>query len=156
MKITLLENDSSKLKYIFLIEGISNTLIKKLQNYIKSEILLHPLENLKKEYALSTLDSLRASKYIVTSLKTLEHEENIKALEKLRVALQSDLSKNLNKLIPDVYKRNTTCQLDLKDLKEFLALRDFKSSSYEEKELARLLFKALPKEHRNLLEDEKE
>lgn len=156
MKITLLENDSSKSKYTFLIEGISNTLVKKLLDFKKDDIILCSLENLKKEYALSTLDTLRASKYIVTSNETSEHEKNIKALEKLRVALQANSSNNIQNLIPDVYKRNITCEIDIKNLKELISLRDLENSSYEEKELSRVLFKTLPKEDRNLLDDENE
>lgn len=156
MKISLVKNDSSNFKYNFLIEGISNTLIKKLEDFKKGEINLHSLENLKKEYALSTLDTLRASKYIVTINDNKEHEENIKALEKLRVALQSNSLDDTHNLIPEVYKRDISCQLDLKSLQKLISLRDLNSSTKEEKELASSLFKAFPKESRNLLEEEKE
>ncbi len=156
MKITLLENDSINLEYTFLIEGISNTLIKKLENYIIKEITLHPLENLKKEHSLSTFDSLRASKYIITTKNILEHEENIKALEKLRVTLQADIPKNIKNLIPEVYKRNITCKLDLRNLKKFININELENNNLEEKELSKVLFKAFPKASRNLLEEEKE
>lgn len=156
MKITLLENDSINLEYTFLIEGISNTLIKKLENYIIKEITLHPLENLKKEHSLSTFDSLRASKYIITTKNILEHEENIKALEKLRVTLQAGMPKNIKNLIPKVYKRNITCKLDLKNLKKFININELENNNLEEKELSRVLFKAFPKASRNLLEEGKE
>ena len=156
MKITLLEYNFLILKYFFLIEGISNSLVEKLHPFIKSEVKVHPLENLRKEYALSTRDTLRASKYIVTSTNSSIHEKNVIALEKLRIALQSSSSKNIHNLIPEVYKRDITCEMTLKDLKKLITLRDIDASLYEEKELARLLFKALPKEHRNLLEENKE
>ncbi|MGB6329721.1 MAG: hypothetical protein WBF48_12420 [Halarcobacter sp.] len=159
MKIKLLENDSLDSKYTFLIEGISNTLLRKLESFKKSESTIYPLEELKKEYSFSTRDTLRASKYIVTKNNLLEHEKNIKALEKLRVTLQIDLVNltiNIQDLIPDVYKRNITCEIDLKNLQIFITLRDLETSLEEEKELARLLFKALPKDDRNLLEEEKD
>ena len=153
MIIKLLGNDSSNLKYTFFIEGISNTLIQKLLDFKKGDIVLASLEKLKKEYSLSSRDTLRASKYIVTSRETLEHEKNIKALEKLRVALQSSSSDTIQDLIPNVYRRNIPCEIDLKNLSKLISLRDLESSLDEEKELARLLFKALSKEDRNLLDD---
>ena len=153
MIIKLLGNDSSNLKYTFLIEGISNTLLQKLLKFKRSEITLSSFENLKKEYSLSSSDTLRASKYIVTSNNVLEHEKNIKALEKLRIALQANSSDTIQDLIPEVYKRNISCEIDLENLKKLITLRDIESSSHEEKELARLLFKAFPKEQRNILDD---
>lgn len=159
MKIKLLENDSSHTKYTFLIEGISNTLLKKLENFKKNESTIYSLEELKKEYSFSTRDTLRASKYIVTKNNILEHEKNIKALEKLRVTLQIDLvnlTTNIKDLIPDVYKRNITCKIDQKNLQKVISLRDLEINLEEEKELARLLFKTLPKDDRNLFEERKD
>lgn len=158
MKIELLLNNSSNLKFTFLIEGISNTLIKELKNIEIIQTTLHSLDALKKEYAMSTLDSLRASKYIVTSDKKEENEKNIIALEKLRVSLQANEnnSNTILKLIPETYKRNINCKINLKELKNSISLKEIDSSTKEEKELARLLYKSFPKEQRNLLEDGEE
>lgn len=154
MKITLLENDSSNSYFTFLIEGISNTLIKELNEFIKSDIFLYPLENLKKEYSLSSQDSLRASKYIVTNNNPQKHEKNIRILENLRISLQSKLEKDIQDYIPEFYKRNATFKFDTEKLKELIEARSNNINLQEQKDLGKFLYKALPKEIKNLFESE--
>jgi len=156
MNVTLLSNSSisEDLTYSFFIEGISNILFQELIPYKNGTHTIVPLEELKKEYSFSSLDTLRASKYIVMLKDKLLNEKSIKILEELRVSLQSDPNNDIKeKDLPLLYKRSFTCNIDKEKLRELVAIRDLESISSENRELGKALYKAFPKEQRKLFDD---
>ena len=72
------------------------------------------------------------------------------------VRLFLDENLKIKNLIPNVYKRNITCKIDLNKLRKLVNLEELFLSSQEENDLARFLFKAFPKENRHLLENKNE
>jgi len=156
MNVTLLQNPSSiseDLTYTFFIEGISNVLFQELMPYKKGSHTIAPLEKLKKEYSFSSLDSLRASKYIVMSKDTLLNEKSIKTLEELRISLQSNPNNDIKEeSLPAFYKRSLNCSFSLKKLQELISSIDLESTPLENKHLSKALFRAFPKEQRKLFD----
>lgn len=157
MKVTLISNSSSiseNSTYSFFIEGISNILFQELIAYKKGEHSISPLKELKKEYAFSYLDTLRASKYIVITENTNLNEKSIKSLEDLRISLQSNADNKIEEeMLPLYYKRSLICDFKKEKLQELVALADLHSTSSENKKFAKTLYKAFPKEHRKLFDE---
>ncbi|MCP4970233.1 MAG: hypothetical protein GY932_06520 [Arcobacter sp.] len=166
MKITLLrnpiiesndflknENDS----YEFLIEGISSTLVDKLKDFLditSKQSLRDSLDKLKKEYPFSSMDTLRASKYISISKDNLENKQFIKKLEELRITLQKGIQEDISKYtFPKNYKLSLNCNIKIKDMIEIFLLGNTSNSDYEIKNLSRALYKSLSKEHKTIFED---
>jgi len=146
MKITLNKNSSSEDRYSFWIEGISNLLIQNLLENKNAKIEIKSSEDLlkllKKEYAFSSLDTLRASKYIsLTNIKDT-NDSLVKELEKLRVELQSNIDEDFKDYsLPNSFKTNIT--LDIKK-------DETKSILNKDEKLRSGILKALPKEDKKL------
>lgn len=146
MKITLNKNNSSEDRYNFWIEGISNLLIQNLLENKNTKIEIKSSEDLlkllKKEYAFSSLDTLRASKYIsLTNIKDT-NDSLVKELEKLRVELQSNIDEDFKEYsLPNSFKTNIT--LDIKK-------DETKSILNKDEKLRSGILKALPKEDKKL------
>ena len=146
MKVSLIQNNSSNNIYSFLIEGISNSIIQTLLDNPSITIDIKSsedsLKSLKKEYALSSLDTLRASKYILLTNEKDINDDLVKQLEELRVQLQTNIDNDFKKYkIPNSFKY--TINLNIKK-------EETKSLLNKDKKLRASILKALPKEDKKL------
>ncbi len=146
------------LTYTFFIEGVSRALLQELSRHrmaspsVKST--RYTLKELKQEESFSTMDTLRASKYLVMTENNLVNEMSIKALENLRIVLQTKIGNDIAKYcLPESYKTSLTWTINARSLQNFIALRSAKSALWEIRNLAQEIFNQLPKEHKYLFED---
>ena len=146
------------LTYTFFIDGVSRALLQELARHrmaspsVKST--RYTLKELQEEYAFSSMDTLRASKYLVTTQNKLIDELSIKALENLRVVLQTNISYGIAKYcLPQSYKTSLTWTINAQSLQNFITLKSSKSALWEIKKLTKVLFQSLPKDHKYLFED---
>ena len=145
MNVTLIKSPSiEEVSYSFSINEITRKLFEELElskigllSIKSSEDLL---KSLKKEYAFSSMDTLRASKYLINT-----DEISVKALEKLRVLLQAQNENNLEgHSLPETFKTSFTWTIDAKSLQNFINLKDEESTLLEMKNLATRIFNSLP------------
>ena len=145
------------LTYTFFIDGVSRALLQELARHrmaspsVKST--RYTLKELQEEYAFSSMDTLRASKYLVMTKNKLVDEMSIKALENLRIVLQTNTSNDIAKYcLPESYKTSLTWTINARSLQNFISLRSSKSALWEIRYLAKALFKSLPTDHKYLFE----
>ena len=146
------------LTYTFFIDGTSRAVLQELARHrmaspsVKST--RYTLKELKEEEAFSSADTLRASKYLVMTENKLVDEMSIKALENLRIVLQSNIGNDIAKYcLPESYKTSLTWTINARSLQNFIALRSAKSALWEIRDLANELFKCLPDDHKYLFEN---
>lgn len=146
------------LTYTFFIDGVSRALLQELARHrmaspsVKST--RYTLKELKTEDAFSSMDTLRASKYLVMTENELVNEMSIKALENLRQVLQTKIGNDVAKYcLPESYKTSLTWTINARSLQNFIALRSHKSALWEIRNLAKALYDSLPEDHRYLFED---
>ena len=81
-------------------------------------------------------------------------EMSIKALENLRLVLKSGISNDRAKYcLPESYKTELTWTINARSLQNFIGLRSDKAALWEIRELAKLVFNTIPKEHQYLYDD---
>jgi thymidylate synthase, flavin-dependent len=105
------------------------------------------------EHLKLTVDSDRVEKYIDINPK-LNLISQTRNLEQLRLAVQE--SKNLDDikyLVPESYLTNLVWTINVRSLRNFLQLRLSKSAHFRIRELAELVYDAIPDEHKFLFED---
>ena len=151
MKIELLENDSLESEqYRFLMESINNNLVKELSKIgevlICTKSIKNNLEKLKKEYAFSSMDTLRASKYMYMIKDKEENETEIKVLERLRILIQSKIEDDVfTYTFPTSYKTSLNWEVKKENLEKFIAKSDIDSTNEEIKKLTFAISKLLDK-----------
>ena len=146
------------LSYTFFIEGISRAVLQELARHRMSSPSVkstrYTLKELKEEEAFSSMDTLRASKYLVMTKNKMVDEMSIKALENLRIVLQSNVGNDIAKYcLPESYKTSLTWTINARSLQNFIALRSSKAALWEIRDLANALFKSLPEDHKYLFEN---
>lgn len=146
------------LSYTFFIEGISRAVLQELARHRMSSPSVkstrYTLKELKEEEAFSSMDTLRASKYLVMTKNKMVDEMSIKALENLRIVLQGNVSNDIAKYcLPESYKTSLTWTINARSLQNFIALRTSKAALWEIRDLANALFKSLPEDHKYLFEN---
>lgn len=146
------------LSYTFFIEGISRAVLQELARHRMSSPSVkstrYTLKELKEEDAFSSMDTLRASKYLVMTKNKMVDEMSIKALENLRIVLQGNVSNDIAKYcLPESYKTSLTWTINARSLQNFIALRTSKAALWEIRDLANALFKSLPEDHKYLFEN---
>ena len=151
MKIELLENNSlENEQYRFLMESINNNLVKELSKIgevlICTKSIKNNLEKLKKEYAFSSMDTLRASKYMYMIKDKEENETEIKVLERLRILIQSKIEDDVfTYTFPTSYKTSLNWEVKKENLEKFIAKSDIDSTNEEIKKLTFAISKLLDK-----------
>jgi len=166
------------LSYTFYISGISRALLQELARHrmaspsVKStRYTLKELKNessftdgasmveLKEKYTNSTevyadKHMQRASKYLVWTYELGVDFASIVALENLRLMLLDGVANDKAKYcLPESYKTELTWSINARSLQNFIALRSSKSALWEIRDLAKLLFDSLPKDHQYLFHD---
>lgn len=161
MRITLLQNKTTqdiKNIYSFCIKEINKTIVDEFeQNYLSDIVVessLKSLENLKKEYPFSSMDTLRASKYISLSSQKEENIKYLKILEQLRVSLQKGIKENLDDYkYPETFHLSLTCNINKKNIQDIFLKANYTSANKKIKDFSRAIYKSLPKEQKTLFED---
>ncbi len=166
------------LSYTFYISGISRALLQELARHrmaspsVKST--RYTLKELKEETSFTDGASMvelkekytnkeevyadkhmqRAAKYIVwTNILGVDFA-SVVALENLRLMLLDGVANDKAKYcLPESYKTELTWSINARSLQNFISLRSSKSALWEIRELAKLLFESLPKDHQYLFDD---
>lgn len=146
------------LSYNFYIKGISRALLQELARHRMANLSVkstrYTLKELKNENEFKKGDFANAKRYIVLSGNEIVDNASINALENLRVILQTTISLDIAKYcLPECYKTELTWSINARSLQNFLSLRTSKSALWEIRDLANLIFKNLPDEHKFIFEN---
>lgn len=96
----------------------------------------------------------RACKYIVMTADDKVNMNNIIKLDMLRISIQSGIANDIAKYeLPECYKVNLTWSINARSLQNFLELRTSPHALWEIRDLANMIFEAIPDEHKYLFED---
>lgn len=145
------------LVYTFYIEGISRALLQELARHRIASLSVkstrYTLKELKEEGEFLQDDFGKASKYIVLTGENIVDNMSIKALDNLRIVLQSGITNDKAKYcLPESYKTELTWTINARSLQNFISLRSDKSALWEIRELSNAIYNALPSDHIYLFE----
>jgi thymidylate synthase (FAD) len=143
------------LVYTFYIAGISRALLQELARHRIASLSVkstrYTLKELKNEESFEADDKKRASKYLVFTDEQIVDEMSIKALENLRKVLKKGISNDKAKYcLPESYKSELTWTINARSLQNFITLRSDKAALWEIRELAKLIYNTIPKDHQYL------
>ena len=145
------------LSYNFYLKGISRALLQELARHRMANLSVkstrYTLKELKNESEFKKGDFENASRYIVLTGNETVDNAGISALENLRQILQTPISLDIAKYcLPECYKTELSWSINARSLQNFLSLRTSKSALWEIRNLANLIYEALPKEHKFIFE----
>ena len=166
------------LNYTFYLSGISRALLQELARHRMASLSVkstrYTLKELKEETqsftnGMSMLElkekytnasevyddvhMIRASKYLVFTNILAVDFASVVALENLRLILQDAIANDMAKFcLPESYKTELTWTINARSLQNFISLRTSKSALWEIRDLANMVFQALPSEHQYLFE----
>ncbi len=158
------ESTLEHIVYSFDIDGISRTLLQELARHRIASLSVkstrYTLKELKDEKsfteknvygekkAISVHNRQRARKYIVFTGYEDVNTASIWALEELRKILSLGISNDSAKYcLPESYKTSLVWTINMRSLRNFIALRSNKSALWEIRLLANEIYKALPTTH---------
>jgi len=146
------------LHYNFFISGISRALLQELARHRIASLSVkstrYTLKELKEIEPFKEDDFKGASKFIVLTNNELVDSASIQALNNLQSLLKKGISNDIAKYaLPESYKTELTWSVNARSLQNFLTLRSSKSALWEIRNLANMIFQALPKDHKYLFED---
>lgn len=146
------------LYYNFYISGISRALLQELARHriasysVKST--RYTLKELKNENEFKENDFQNASRYLVLTGNELVDNASIKALENLRVILQTKITLDIAKFcLPESYKTELTWSINARSLQNFLSLRSSKAALWEIRRLANAVYDSIPDDHKFIFKD---
>ena len=148
------------LTYTFYIKGVSRALLQELARHrIASPSVKSTRYTLKELLLEEPFDydyngtKERADKYLVWTGIPKVDDASIAALENLRLVLVDGVSNDKAKYcIPESYKTELTWTINARSLQNFISLRSSKAALWEIRELAKSIFRSLPKHHKFLFE----
>ena len=146
------------LSYNFYLKGISRALLQELARHRMANLSVkstrYTLKELKNESEFKKGDFENASRYIVLTGNEIVDNAGISALENLRQILQTPISLDVAKYcLPECYKTELSWSINARSLQNFLLLRTSKSALWEIRNLANLIYEALPDEHKFIFEN---
>ena len=146
------------LVYSFYLEGISRALLQELARHRMASLSVkstrYTLKELKDEELFSIDDKDRAEKYLVMTGVEMVDEMSMRALENLRCVLVAGISNDRAKYcLPESYKTELTWTINARSLQNFISLRSDKAALWEIRDLANMVYEALPIDHRYLFEN---
>lgn len=146
------------LSYNFYLKGISRALLQELARHRMANLSVkstrYTLKELKNEAEFKKGDFENASRYIVLTGNEIVDNAGISALENLRQILQTPVSLDIAKYcLPECYKTELSWSINARSLQNFLSLRTSKSALWEIRNLANLIYEALPDEHKFIFEN---
>ena len=145
------------LSYNFYLKGISRALLQELARHRMANLSVkstrYTLKELKNESEFKKGDFENASRYIVLTGNEIVDNAGISALENLRQILQTPISLDIAKYcLPECYKTELSWSINARSLQNFLSLRTSKSALWEIRNLANMIYEALPDEHKFIFE----
>ena len=145
------------LSYNFYLKGISRALLQELARHRMANLSVkstrYTLKELKNESEFKKGDFENASRYIVLTGNEIVDNAGISALENLRQILQTPVSLDIAKYcLPECYKTELSWSINARSLQNFLSLRTSKSALWEIRNLANMIYEALPEEHKFIFE----
>lgn len=146
------------LVYSFYISGVSRALLQEFARHRIASLSVkssrYTLKELKDEEPFDANDKERGKKYLVFTGNELVDSMSIKALENLRVVLKEGISNDIAKYcLPESYKTELTWTINARSLQNFLSLRSSKAALWEIRNLAHMVFDALPQEHKYIFKN---
>ncbi|MDQ1340179.1 MAG: thymidylate synthase [Campylobacterota bacterium] len=146
------------LVYSFYISGVSRALLQEFARHRIASLSVkssrYTLKELKDEEPFDANDKERGRKYLVFTGNELVDSMSIKALENLRVVLKEGISNDIAKYcLPESYKTELTWTINARSLQNFLSLRSSKAALWEIRNLAHMVFDALPQEHKYIFKN---
>ncbi|MBQ3674671.1 MAG: FAD-dependent thymidylate synthase [Campylobacter sp.] len=146
------------LSYNFYLKGISRALLQELARHRMANLSVkstrYTLKELKNESEFKKGDFENASRYLVLTGNETVDNASINALENLRQILQTPISLDIAKYcLPECYKTELSWSINARSLQNFLSLRTSKSALWEIRNLANLIYEALPDEHKFIFEN---
>lgn len=140
------------LHYSFYIQGISRALLQELARHRMASLSVKSTRYTLKE--LKECDAIDYEKYLVFTGNEAVDSASKNALDALQKLLQSGISNDIAKYaLPESYKSELTWSINARSLQNFLSLRTNKAALWEMRDLAYIVYKALPKEHQFLFEE---
>ena len=146
------------LVYSFYLEGISRALLQELARHRMASLSVkstrYTLKELKDEASFTLNDIARAEKYLVMTGVEIVDEMSIRALENLRTVLVAGISNDRAKYcLPESYKTELSWTINARSLQNFISLRSDKAALWEIRDLANMVYEALPSDHSYLFEN---
>jgi len=143
------------LVYTFYISGISRALLQELARHRMASLSVkstrYTLKELKESQPFETNNFTEASKFIVLTNNEFVDNASIQALNNLQALLKKGISNDIAKYaLPESYKTELTWSINARSLQNFLTLRSSKSALWEIRDLANIIYNALPQEHKYL------
>ncbi|MEJ2488833.1 MAG: FAD-dependent thymidylate synthase [Sulfurovaceae bacterium] len=138
--------------YNFFIQGISRALLQELARHRMASLSVKSTRYTLKE--LKECESIDYEKYLVFTGNEAVDSASKNALDALQKLLQSGISNDIAKYaLPESYKSELTWSINARSLQNFLSLRTNKAALWEIRNLAYMVYEALPKEHQFLFEE---
>ncbi len=138
--------------YNFFIQGISRALLQELARHRMASLSVKSTRYTLKE--LKECDAIDYEKYLVFTGNEAVDNASKNALDALQKLLQSGISNDIAKYaLPESYKSELTWSINARSLQNFLSLRTNKAALWEIRDLAYIVYEALPKEHQFLFEE---
>ena len=140
------------LHYSFYIQGISRALLQELARHRMASLSVKSTRYTLKE--LKECDAIDYERYLVFTGNEAVDSASKNALDALQKLLQSGISNDIAKYaLPESYKSELTWSINARSLQNFLSLRTNKAALWEIRNLAYMVYEALPKEHQFLFEE---
>ncbi len=145
------------LVYTFYVQGISRALLQELARHRVASLSVkstrYTLKELKDSKPFREDDYDGASRFIVLTGNEMVDCASIKALNNLQEILQKGVSNDIAKFcLPESYKTELTWSINARSLQNFLSLRSNKAALWEIRDMALMVYEALPKEHQYLFQ----
>lgn len=137
------------LSYNFYVSGVSRALLQELARHRMASLSVKSTRYTLKE--LKDCETIDYSKFIVMTGNEAVDSASKSALDNLQAILKSSVSNDVAKYcLPESYKTELTWTINARSLQNFIALRSTKAALWEIRNLANVLFEALPQEHKYL------
>jgi len=145
------------LVYTFYVQGISRALLQELARHRVASLSVkstrYTLKELKDSDSFGEREYEKASRFIVLTGNEMVDSASIKALNNLQEILQSGVSNDIAKFcLPESYKTELTWSINARSLQNFISLRSNKAALWEIRDMAHMVYEALPEEHQYLFE----
>ena len=146
------------LVYTFYIQGVSRALLQELARHRIASLSVkstrYTLKELKETQKFELDDFKQASKFIVLTNNKDVDRASIAALNNLQALLKQGVSNDIAKYaLPECYKTELTWTINARSLQNFLSLRSSKSALWEIRDLAKIIYDALPSEHKYIFKN---
>ena len=146
------------LVYSFDIDGISRAVLQELARHRIASFSVkstrYTLKELRDEEPFDDNDYDRAEKYVRLTSDRDVNLAIIAALNNVRQLVNSNISNDILKYaLPEAYKTSLVFTINARSLQNFLELRTSKAALWEIRELAKMIYCAIPYDHKFLFKE---